>query len=317
MLSIRQFAGRERDAPVIVNLVGGCDPGFRRRVTELGAELRVVEPMEGETGFGNKLRMLDLHENRDFDVLLALDCDVVVVGDPSDYIARHEVGAKPVDYDRFNRRDWQKLCGLVGVSMPPKTLRDTKWGKPIRPYFNSGVLTVPRGLCAELARRWTESYATVVTTLEAQPDFVPRNYHWLAEQFSLSLGLLRGEIPVRPLPLRMNFPSHVRVHRSARRAGAAPVVIHYHHEVDERGFLLAPRCDLATPAAERFNRHRAEKLELEYRGIARRSRAARVRAIARRRLRRTVMFQDRLRTVARDLGLPSGRTVGVGEGQRR
>ncbi len=53
--------------------------------------------------------MLDLHQSFDFDVLVALDCDTVVVGDPAPHIPGSAIGAKPVDHDPLSQGDWRRL----------------------------------------------------------------------------------------------------------------------------------------------------------------------------------------------------------------
>src|SRR5688500_8990134 len=80
-LSIREFGGALADSDVVINFVNAVDPEFERKLRELGAEVRVVPRFDERSVYANKLRMFELSREREFDVLLGLDCDVVVVGD--------------------------------------------------------------------------------------------------------------------------------------------------------------------------------------------------------------------------------------------
>ena len=87
LISWRTMGGRLSDAPFRVHVVDDISDDFRRRVTRLGADVRLVPRLSLDAfNLGNKLRMLEVDEADDFDVLLAIDCDVVLVGDPLEHI---------------------------------------------------------------------------------------------------------------------------------------------------------------------------------------------------------------------------------------
>jgi hypothetical protein len=282
VLSIRCFGGSLCAAPITVNVVGRTPDSFERALKELDVSMRLVEPVGGGSGLANKLRMLELDRELDFDVLVALDCDVVVVDDFADRVSSESIGVKPVDYDRFTARDWRKLYEMAGLVRPDVRLRATSTGKTIPPYYNSGVITVPHALCSILLERWQESYARLVEQLRKDPDVIPRHLHWFAEQASLALAIQGAQLPCTPLPVGLNFPTHVPVHSSALADEAPPSILHYHGAVDSSGFLLRPRSETAVARAEEFNRVRAERFSLPYAGIQDRSSEQRIRATLRR-----------------------------------
>ena len=72
VLSVRSFGGSLADARVVVNFVDGADPEVARTLEGLGAEVRVVERFDARNPYANKLRMLELGKEFDFDVLVAL-----------------------------------------------------------------------------------------------------------------------------------------------------------------------------------------------------------------------------------------------------
>ena len=110
VFSVRRFGGSCSDAPFVVNFVGEIPDRAGRVLADLGADARTVEPIPGQPT-ANKLRMLDLHRSAEFEVLVALDCDTVVVADPRPQIPSSAIGAKPADSDPFTHRDWRRLYG--------------------------------------------------------------------------------------------------------------------------------------------------------------------------------------------------------------
>lgn len=294
VLSVREFGGALSDAPVVVNFVGGVSPELARPLERLGAEVRVVDRVDTRTPLGNKLRMLELDQYAEFDVLAALDCDIAVAGDFADQLSSSAILAKPADYNHLTEREWRRVFAAMAIDPPAKAFRATSSGALMYPYFNSGVLLVPRSLCSELRSRWTNGMSALLGLFDRNPRMVSPAGRWAAEQVSLGLALVGGELPYAPLPISMNFPTHVPVHPSALTATTRPLVLHYHHEVDSHGFLLRSRCELANPYVDRFNRSRARALGLEYRGLDRRALHQRIRRSARARVWRAASLRHRL-----------------------
>jgi hypothetical protein len=299
--SLRRFGGSSSSARFVVNYVDRVPTEAATALSGLGAETRRVEAL-GDRGPQNKLRMLDLHQAYDFDVLVALDCDTVVVSDPAPHIPGSAIGAKPVDRDPLSRRDWRRLYGALGSGWDPDA--------GIPPCFNSGVLTVPRQLCEPLRREWLSAHHEVAAALGSDSRLIPRHLHFFSDQFSLALCLARAGLEPDPLPLIMNFPTHVPVPDSALQAGGEPVILHYHRAVDRRGMLQRPRSPLAAEAAERFNRARASELGLDYFGLRSRSRVARWAEAAAERFFLALALRQRLRSLIGAGVTPASRRSG-------
>jgi hypothetical protein len=280
-ISIRAFAGTLSEAPIVVNFVDAVEPEFAAPLAALDVEVRVVNRVAGVSPLANKLRMLELDREREFDVLLALDSDVVVVGDPAPWIEPTSIGVKPADFDRFTEAEWSALFRVTGVHPPDRVIKATATGQPMFPYFNSGVVFVPRAYCAPLREAWMQTYIQLSRTIEQQRDLVREQWQWLAEQASLALAILRQDLPWRALPAALNFPSHVKVVNGALED--APVILHYHADRDTQGFLLRSASPAVDPFLDRFNHERARITQLAYVGIQRHPLRRRVRrAIAQR-----------------------------------
>lgn len=266
-LSVRTFGGPLADAPVVVNFVGGADSAMRRILADLGAEVRVVERFDARTPYANKLRMLEMVEDHNFDILLALDCDVIVVGDVTPYLSTTHVAAKPADRDRLTDQQWDALFGALGVPLPKKSVVATSSGTPMRPYFNSGVVVVPAAQCRRLLASWTGSLDDTLLLLDRRPELVPTQWHIHSDQFSLAATLLRDHFPTLPLPLSMNFPTHIGSKPELVAAAGSPVILHYHKDMNSEGLIMRSRAEVANGLIARFNAARANHFQLPDPGV--------------------------------------------------
>src|SRR4051812_11291340 len=79
--SLRQFGGAAAGATFRALFVGAVDEQFRRDLATLDVECRVVEKFPSPYPHTNKLRMFEDFAADPKAALVALDCDVVVVGD--------------------------------------------------------------------------------------------------------------------------------------------------------------------------------------------------------------------------------------------
>ena len=264
VLSVRAFGGAASDAEIVVCVVETCDPGFRSSLQRLGAQVRVVQPVDDVIRYANKLRMFEL-QDIDYDVLLALDCDTIVVGDPSPFLNGDALRLKPVDRNYLSDDQWTRVYRAAGLGMPAKTYLSTSDGDQIPPYFNSGVVIVPARDAARLADLWRRYVFEIKDVYERDRDIaVWRRFN---DQFALSCAVLEGGFGVDPLPISMNFPTHVRIHPSMMGSLSEVAIIHYHSDLDEDGFVLASRFGGLNEHIDRFNRERSETLGIPYAGL--------------------------------------------------
>jgi hypothetical protein len=208
------------------------------------------------------VRMFDPADNEDCDLLVALDCDVVVAGDFSDYLDRNVVQAKQADGDRLTFELWQRLFGHFGCELPTErypTNLEPGW---THAYFNTGVLLVPRPHLAGIHARWPHYIDAIVNDADAFADLarhmqdnvpeydsgVAPELHSLAfaEQWGFSLALHELAMPYAVLPLAMNFPPpYTDDHEPAAYIRARflpdairPLLVHHHHDHAADGLKL-------------------------------------------------------------------------------
>ncbi len=111
-------------------------------------------------------------------------------------------------------------------------------------------------MCAALQRGWTDSYFRLGEAVRRDPSILREQLRWAIEQASLGCGILLEDLPWHALPPAMNFPTHIRV--IAASVPSEPIVLHYHRDHDERGFLYRSRTPAVDPFLDRVNRRRAE-----------------------------------------------------------
>jgi hypothetical protein len=265
VLSIRTFGGSLREAPVLACFVEGVDDRFAGPLRDLGAEVRVVPRLDPRYPYANKLRMLE-HASED-EVLIALDCDVVVLGDVTAYPDPVSVLAKPADCDFLTPEQWATLFDALHLEAPARTVTTTTFGQRTHPYFNSGVLLIPGADAPRLRDAWERYVYALQELYERLPDLARHRFY--TDQLALACALVSEEIAVRSLPVRMNLPTHLNVHPAFLAEAFPPLIVHYHKRVSHDGFILPTRYAAANTALDRFNRARADALGLPYAGLPR------------------------------------------------
>lgn len=256
--SLERFGGRMREARRRAYAVGEVSAATERRLGDLGVEVRVREPVIERFRMANKLRMFDPAENDGTTVLVALDSDVVVAGDFSEYLDAEVVQARQVDGDHLTFALWRRIAGLFGMEVPalrlPTTLAPGRW---THAYFNGGVILAPGALLADVHARWLrfieeilERRAELADVVEHMRGRVPA-YHdaaadpelrplIFAEQWAFSLAVQDLGAPFAVLPLAMNFPVAYRDEDVRGRYlrdrfaphGVAPLLLHHHHSAN-------------------------------------------------------------------------------------
>jgi hypothetical protein len=215
--------------------VDHVDTRFSQQLSAIGVQTRVVTRLDERCAHANKTRML-MDIDADVDWVVALDTDIAVAGDFSPYLTGATVRAKPVDYDPLSLVQWISLFDHFGLAVPPERYVTTLDGSETIAYFNRGALLVPAKMAARLAGAWA---ALVGRVLNAYPDLPAIARHaFFTDQFALALALRLEDITVDPLPLCMNFPTHISVHPSSQPHNVEPLFLHHHHRVTAGGVLM-------------------------------------------------------------------------------
>ena len=223
---------------------------------------------------------------------------------------------KPENRDPYPPQCWRDLYAVLGIPEPSRSVVMTSTAQVTYPYYNSGVIAVPRARCDQLRESWTKRIFDVLDLYESRPDIVPaKERHW-TNQLSLALAVAGDGIPVVRLPVAANLSTTVTVHPLFAHEVTPPFVLHYHNEMDAGGFVYRSRNRALNPLIDAFNRERAELGGLRLRGAARPAVGAATAPLGRgSRLVRTGAGRPRSPSPPAGAAAAPGQAIGAGSGR--
>jgi len=224
--SLNQYGGKLANSQKIACFTERPDSLLTQKLQKLGVKIKIVDVIDERSPLSNKIQMLSLYKNEDFDVLVALDSDIVVVDDFSKYIDLENFSAKPVDNDQFSMENWETIYNFFKVQFPKERYFTSFHNRETIPYFNSGVLIIPRKYLSDLYDLWQSFAKKLLNSYDEMPEIKEKSF--FTDQIALSLAVTELKIPKRPLPLEMNFPTNRKVHESFKPDEITPFLIHYH-----------------------------------------------------------------------------------------
>lgn len=233
--SLRALGGSLKDAKCTALFTGPPDSAATTDLLrDLDVEVRQVTPIDSRCPHANKIRMLE--QDDDVDWLLALDTDMLVTGDLGGDLTSAGVRLRVVDADPFTRAQWRRLYAHFELQSPRLKLRTTCGGERSPEYYNSGAVFVAREHRAQLSATWREFVTAILDSYPDLGDIVAQSFY--TDQLALAIALASTGLPVDPLPIEVNTPTHAPIHRRWHPASVAPRLVHYHHKVDDAGLVL-------------------------------------------------------------------------------
>jgi hypothetical protein len=250
-LSLRWFGGALARARMQVCVVDGIAAEDRRRLTEAGAEVVIVERFDRRNSPANKLQLFAPALASGARGVLLLDCDTVVVRDPYPLLVGGALQAKIVDVPSVTHDAFERAFRHYGLTLPRARYRTTMLPKE-RTIFhcNTGVLFLTTEVAKEIVPVWREWNARILDTLHLLGSCA---HH--CHQASLSLAFSEHSVPFAETPAAFNFPLHMtHLPIVPQLLKIDPAILHYHGEVDPEGLLRPTRYPLAQARIEAFNR---------------------------------------------------------------
>jgi hypothetical protein len=251
--SLRWFGGTIANADFIVCVIDAIDPQYEAAFAQYSVPMRLVRRFSPEHPQSNKLRFLELEEVKAYDHVVLLDCDTIIVQDPSAYFMQEGFWAKIVDGPTITFPLFENIFRLFSLATPKREYECTVKGDSTIPYFNAGVLIFSRSAMAQLVPTWVEFNHRLIGHMEVLED--RSNF---CEQASLALAVAATEIGVHILGNEMNFPDHFDFF-TPRLDNIDPLIIHYHWRVDSSGCLKPSQYALVNQRIEQFNRRLSEE----------------------------------------------------------
>jgi hypothetical protein len=230
--SLTALAGVEPES-VIVHYVEGTAPAMVDLIRELGVRTVACKPFDRRHPPSNKLAQLRSEVLRECEYAVLCDCDIALAGDVSPWIAGDRLRAKPVDYPLPPLAEWRSILDLPArADDPPAVAATHKSGLTYANNFNGGFYIVPQAVLEGLRRTWPAADLKLLD----QPGLPPDQARHV-DQIALGIALAELDMIGDPLPLALNYPTHLPP-SAALRLEEPPRVVHYHKRIALAGRLL-------------------------------------------------------------------------------
>jgi hypothetical protein len=245
----RAIRWAEVDADLYVGFTDGCPEPYRVQFESLRVNLAAIPRASDWHGPSNKLGVLRLPALRDYDYVVLSDCDIVVAGDIAPEMRPGLIRAKPADMATLSDEALERLFAAAGQPMPARKVTTSVDRKLKHPYCNSGFIIFPGAILPGFMDRWLHWNAFVL----ANPELLgPSTF--FTDQASFALTLAEYIDRYDELPVGMNFPCHLQAYNYPEDLREVePLVLHYHHRVDEQGLLLPTTLPGADRVIARYN----------------------------------------------------------------
>ncbi len=251
--SVRWFGGKIAGAKFIVCAIEGLDPAYRDEFERYDATVRIVDRYSKKHPQSNKLRFLQEGDLKDYRNILLLDCDTIVVQDPSSYLLSEGFRAKIADGATVPHEIFEKLYDFFHLPLPRKDYHCTVTGTSTIPYFNAGVLKFSQSMMCSLIPTWIALNEQLLEHI----DLLGR-YDKFCEQATLSLAVSAAGPQFYVFGDEMNFPVHYKEHTPSLEK-IDPLIIHYHWLVDSSGYVKPSPYPLVNNRIAQFNQKLREQ----------------------------------------------------------
>jgi hypothetical protein len=244
--SLRWFGGSMAGANIMVCIVDDANPEYVAEFKKWGAFVRVVPRFSYFHPQFNKLRLFDLPDVYAYDTIMLMDCDTIIVQDPSPFITGDTFQARIADRPTVTRDVFERLFARYGLTLPEETYKCTVTSHHTILGCSAGVLIFPQSIMRSFVPLWRK-YAM---DLSMNQHLLNEGSHF-SEQAALTFAFSESPVPFRELPIEMNFPLHLSGPDALERIKICdPVVIHYHHVDDASGLISG---GLSSPASRRID----------------------------------------------------------------
>lgn len=255
--SVRWFGGEIAAADIMVCVLGEPPDDFLSTMENLGTFTKVVDPFDRRCPVTNKLRFIQQPETVHYGALFMLDCDTIVVRDPTVWLCGEKFRAKIADGPTMPHEAFERIFAEFRLPLPARGYSCTIRRTPTIPYFNTGVLFFPANTYQRLLPAWVRQTERLLLHFE----LIAGREHF-CEQTGMSLAVAETATTFDLFGNEMNCPIHHPDHIPCLET-VDPYVIHYHSMVDEEGFILPSRYPLInrriTEFNERLSRERTQR----------------------------------------------------------
>jgi len=213
------------------------DKSIKTILDEIDVQIKIVTVLDTRQPFANKIRILEEGLKEDVDVIVMLDTDIIVANDFSKFLSTEKILIKPEDRNVFSISDWQLLFDFFQIELPKKRFFPSCDDEKTIPYFNGGVIIIPKIYGKRLLKKWIYYLNELLEKKQNIPSVFSKNLRFF-DQIAFTLALSDSNLPYDPLPLSMNYPFSGRVSERENPDDLNPYIIHHHHCILENGHIM-------------------------------------------------------------------------------
>jgi hypothetical protein len=260
--SIRWFGGKLSNVDFITCVVDNVNRDYQNEFEKYNAKIKIISRFSEKHPHSNKLQLLQLPEIEPYDMVVLLDCDTIVVRDPSKYLKNNMFQAKIADAPTVPHSILEKLFSYFKIDLPLQNYNCSVRGERTIPYFNAGVLIFPKPVVKRLVPTWVQINRVLIDNLE-----LLEGKDFFCEQVSLSLAIAKTSTKFKLFGNEMNFPMHFEDIEECffrKMAKTDPVIIHYHWLTNESGYINTSKFPAANSRIIAFNQRLRKELENQF-----------------------------------------------------
>lgn len=234
--SILEHCRVEADA-IHVHVTPELNPSVRGVFSDLGC--RVVEIARfGDGRYCNKIAQLAHLDPADFDLVVLLDADTLLIADILPHLRKDSVQGKIVDLPNPPLTTLQQIAAHAGLpSLPEVVPTDAGPGETLPGNYNGGFYVIPTGLVPTIAREWPRWTLWLIenTELLRRADMEAH-----IDQTAMWLALTAGQVPTTAVPSNLNYYIHFPGEHRYYTPDIPICVLHYHDTLNVLGLIEPP-----------------------------------------------------------------------------
>ena len=235
--TLDKFGGELKNSKKIACFVENPDSLLKEILESMNVQIKIPNQLDDRYPFANALLVLQEGIQEDVDVIAMLDTDIVITKDFTEHLSATKILIKPEDSDPFSLNDWNQLFDFFQIPFPKERFYTSCSGQKTIPYFNGGVIIIPKKFAVELLEYWKYFIKQILDKKNQLPKRFIEKIRFTG-QFAFSLALIKSKFPYDPLPLSMNYPYSGTVHASENPESLDPFIIHHHHSILENRNLM-------------------------------------------------------------------------------
>ena len=199
--TLYEFGGNLGNAKRVACFTEEPDLLIKKILEKLQVKILINNDIDDSYPEANALHILEEGIKEDVDVIVMLDTDIVISRDFSESLSKQKILAKPEDSDPFTLDDWQQLFDYFQLPFPQKRFQTSCTGQETIPYFNGGVIIIPKIHAVEFLDVWKYFIKKILTEEKNLPvNFIQssrgiRDNIRFTGQIAFSLALVKTKLP--------------------------------------------------------------------------------------------------------------------------